>query len=186
MFYGSYRWSCAKCLYRHVGGWPCLTGRVPSVYLRIEDEQWLTPRVGGAPIYIDLETSSPPRRPKSCTVAARLSRTSPPWRLPGLPGLSEVHSLLPAPPIVGCGAGRLQALRAPVLAVPAQRRTARLASCEGPHRLRSSTTLVELLGPPTAGLGSRKVAVAASRRLSRAAPSPSACQARCAASGARG
>ena len=123
---------------------------------------------------------------KPYTVAARLSRASPPWRLPGLPDLSEVHSLLPAPPIVGCGAGRLQALRAPVLAVPAQRRTARLASCEGPYRLRSSTTLVELLGPPTAGLGSRRVAVAASRRLSRAAPSPSACQARCAASGARG
>ena len=183
MFYGS----CAKCLYRHVGGWPCLTGRVPSVYLRIEDEQWLTPPVRRAPKYLTFKLHRHHGAPtKSCTVAARLSRTSPPWRLPGLPGLSEVHSLLPAPPIVGCGAGRLQALRAPVLAVPAQRRTARLASCEGPYRLRSSTTLVELLGPPTAGLGSRKVAMAASRRLSRAAPSPSACQARCAASGARG
>ena len=110
----------------------------------------------------------------TCTITARSWRIWSSWLSP------------PAQPIVGCGAGRLQAPKAPVPAAPARRRIARRASGEGPCRLRCSTTSLKSRGPPTAGLGSRRVAVVASRQVSRAAPLLCACRGRCGASGARG
>ena len=84
-------------VYFVMGGWPGLTGRVPSVYLRESIGKQIGFTAHGTALYCFQERCSLPKLLIASTApflaplcrACRLSRASPPWRLPGLPDLRE-------------------------------------------------------------------------------------------------